>query len=113
MQTVMSEGRVCVLDIDVQGVKRVKETDLNPYYVFIMPPSVEELECRLRDRGTESPESLQRRLDAAKEEIEYGNTPGNFDLVVVNTSVDKAYSSLREFVVRELVKDKVDGGCSE
>jgi hypothetical protein len=38
-----------------------------------------------------------------------GNTPGNFDLVVVNTSVDKAYSSLREFVVRELVKDKVDG----
>lgn len=113
VQTVMSEGRVCVLDIDVQGVKRVKETDLNPYYVFIMPPSVEELECRLRDRGTESPESLQRRLDAAKEEIEYGNTPGNFDLVVVNTSVDKAYSSLREFVVRELVKDKVDGGCSE
>lgn len=38
-----------------------------------------------------------------------GNTPGNFDLVVVNSSVDKAYSSLREFVVRELVKDKVDG----
>lgn len=72
MQTVMSEGKVCILDIDVQGVKQVKETDLNPYYVFIMPPSMEELECRLRDRGTESAESLQRRLDAAKEEIEYG-----------------------------------------
>lgn len=38
-----------------------------------------------------------------------GNMPGNFDLVVVNSSVDKAYSSLREFVVRELVKDKVNG----
>jgi hypothetical protein len=38
-----------------------------------------------------------------------GSTPGNFDLVVVNSSVDKAYSSLREFVVRELVKEKVDG----
>jgi hypothetical protein len=38
-----------------------------------------------------------------------GKTPGNCDLVVVNTSVDKAYSSLREFVVRELLKDKVDG----
>lgn len=72
MQTVMSEGKVCVLDIDVQGVKQVKETDLNAYCVFIMPPSMEELECRLRDRGTESPESLQKRLDAAKEEIEYG-----------------------------------------
>jgi hypothetical protein len=38
-----------------------------------------------------------------------GKASGNFDLVVVNSSVDKAYSSLREFVARELVKDKVDG----
>jgi guanylate kinase len=68
----MSEGKVCVLDIDIQGVKQVKQTDFNPHYVFVMPPSIEELECRLRDRGTETEESLQRRLDAAQEEIEFG-----------------------------------------
>lgn len=72
VQAVMSEGKVCVLDIDVQGVKQVKQTDLNPHYIFVMPPSIEELECRLRDRGTETEESLQKRLDAAREEIEFG-----------------------------------------
>ncbi|XP_021939607.1 guanylate kinase isoform X2 [Zootermopsis nevadensis] len=108
VQAVMSEGKVCVLDIDVQGVKQVKQTDLNPHYIFVMPPSIEELECRLRDRGTETEESLQKRLDAAREEIEFGNAPGNFDLVVENNSLDKAYASLREFVAREVVKDKVD-----
>jgi guanylate kinase len=72
VQAVLSEGKVCVLDIDVQGVKKMKQLDMNPLYVFIMPPSVEELECRLRERGTETDESLQRRLDTAREEIEYG-----------------------------------------
>ncbi|XP_023725450.1 guanylate kinase isoform X2 [Cryptotermes secundus] len=113
VHAVLSEGKVCVLDIDMQGVKKVKQLDMNPLYIFIMPPSVEELESRLRERGTETAESLQRRLDAAREEIEYGNTPDNFDLVVVNHSLDKAYASLREFVVRELGNDKVDGGCSD
>jgi guanylate kinase len=72
VQAVLSEGKVCVLDIDMQGVKKVKQLDMNPLYIFIMPPSMEELECRLRERGTETEESLQRRLDAAREEIAYG-----------------------------------------
>ncbi|XP_069672593.1 guanylate kinase-like isoform X2 [Periplaneta americana] len=113
VQAVMGEGKVCVLDIEMQGVKQVKQTDLNPRYVFIMPPSMDELERRLRDRGTETEESLQRRLNTAKAEIEYGKTPGNFDIVVVNHSVDKAYANLREFVLREFGNDKVDGGCSD
>ena len=72
MQAVLSAGKVCVLDIEMQGVKQVKQTDLNPLYVFVMPPSIEELERRLRGRGTETEESLQRRLNTAKIEIEYG-----------------------------------------
>jgi guanylate kinase len=72
VQAVLSEGKVCVLDIDMQGVKKVKQLDMNPLYIFIMPPSMEELECRLRERGTETEGSLQKRLDAAREEIEYG-----------------------------------------
>ncbi|PSN47201.1 hypothetical protein C0J52_07864 [Blattella germanica] len=59
VQAVLSEG------------KQVKETNLNPLCVFVMPPSMEELERRLRDRGTESEESLQKRLNTAKSEIEY------------------------------------------
>jgi len=46
------------LDIDVQGVKSVKQTDLNPWYVFIMPPSLSVLEHRLRSRGTETEDAI-------------------------------------------------------
>ena len=59
VEDVLTKGRICILDIDVQGVKAVKETDLTPMYVFIKPPSLEVLEKRLRDRGTETEESLR------------------------------------------------------
>lgn len=72
VQDVQLEGKVCVLDIDTQGVKQIKQSSLNPIFVFIKPPSIEELEHRLRDRNTETEESLSLRLTAAKEEIEYG-----------------------------------------
>lgn len=58
----LESGKICILDIDVQGVKLVKKTDLNPKYVFTKPPSIEVLETRLRARGTETEESLDKRL---------------------------------------------------
>ena len=56
---VLNSGKICILDIDVQGVKAVKETDLTPLLVFIKPPSLDTLEERLRARGTETEESLR------------------------------------------------------
>lgn len=50
----------------------MKETDLNPIYVLIKPPSLEVLEQRLRDRKTETDESLKKRLEVAKTELDYG-----------------------------------------
>ena len=69
-------GKICVLDIDMQGVKSVKKTDLNPRYIFIQPPSLEALEKRLKGRGTESDESLAKRLSAANAELTYGEETG-------------------------------------
>jgi guanylate kinase len=63
-----------VLDIEIEGVKQIRNSDLNPLYVFIEPPSLEELEKRLRKRNTETEESLQKRLNTAKKEIEYGES---------------------------------------
>ena len=56
----------------MQGVKQIKNSSLDPIYVFIKPPSISVLEQRLRGRNTETEESLQLRLTAAKSEIEYG-----------------------------------------
>lgn len=69
------QGKVCVLDIEIEGVKQVKHCHLmNPLFVFINPPSVEELEKRLRGRNTETEDSLRKRLTTAINEIEYGKT---------------------------------------
>ena len=60
------------MDIEIEGVKQIKNTNLNPLLVFIEPPSIEELEQRLRKRNTETEDSLQKRLNTARIELEYG-----------------------------------------
>lgn len=64
-----------MLDIDVQGVKQMKGTDIKALYVFVKPPSLSSLEKRLRSRGTETEEAIQRRLKVSAEELEYGSKP--------------------------------------
>lgn len=76
----------------------MKKTDFNSNYVFICPPSLEVLEERLRGRGTETEESLQKRLILAETDMEYGKETGNFDLVVVNDNLEKAYLELEKFL---------------
>lgn len=70
IKAVIRKGKSCILDIDVQGAMLVKESDLRRIFVFIMPPSFEVLENRLRGRGTEQEAQVVRRLQTAKEELE-------------------------------------------
>lgn len=102
VEKVLADQKVCILDIDTQGVKLIKKSDLKPWYIFIEPPSMAELEKRLRLRSTEDEESLQKRLKAALEEIKYGKTPGNFDMVIVNDDLNQAYDTLRSFFVENV-----------
>jgi len=98
VETVRAKGLICILDIDVQGVRSMKQTDLNPNYVFVKPPSIEELEKRLKARGTETEESLARRLDAAHQDLLYGDEPGNFHLVLINDDLEETYTKLENFL---------------
>ena len=95
VQRVREGGKVCILDIDVQGCKNVKKSKLNPRYLFIRPPSMEALEDRLRDRGTEAEQDLQRRLGNAGVEIEYGEGEGNFDRVVTNEVLEDSFAEVK------------------
>jgi guanylate kinase len=92
-----AKGKVVVLDIEIDGVRQVRASDFGARYVFIMPPSVEELETRLRGRGTEKEESIRQRLDRAKEEIEFADQ-GGFDKVIVNDNLESAYKELDDWV---------------
>lgn len=80
----------------------MKNTEFRPYYVFIQPPSIRELEIRLRNRKTETEESLQKRLETAKQEMKYGEEDGNFDTRILNQDLDTA-TALLENVVKELI----------
>lgn len=92
--SVQKQGLICVLDIDAQGVRNVKKSSLEPHYLFIAPPSMAELEKRLRGRGTEKEESIEKRLANAKAELEYGQTAGEFDKYLVNSDLDSTFEEL-------------------
>lgn len=100
VQDVAKLGRTCILDIDMQGVKSVKQANLNARYLFLSPPSIETLRERLEHRGTETKESLEKRIAAAAAEMEYAQT-GAHDQIIVNDDLDKAYDELRAFVLQE------------
>ncbi|NWQ84250.1 KGUA kinase, partial [Columbina picui] len=99
VQAVQAQNQICVLDIDIQGVKNIKRTDLNPIYISVQPPSIDILEKRLRDRKTETEESLLKRLTAARVDLELSKEPGLFDLVIINDDLEKAYSELKEILL--------------
>ena len=78
-----------------QGAELVKKSDLNARFVFVAPPSYDELEKRLRGRGTETEKTARQvRLKNARE-MEYMDRPGRFDAVIVNADLDRAYSELK------------------
>ncbi|XP_034470622.1 guanylate kinase isoform X2 [Hippoglossus hippoglossus] len=106
VQDVQAKNLICILDIDMQGVRNIKGTDLNPMYISIQPPSMAVLEKRLRDRKTETEESLQRRLHAAKLDMELGKEPGLFDVIIVNDNLEDAYGHLKQALLEEINKVK-------
>ncbi|KAF1385664.1 hypothetical protein PFLUV_G00110150 [Perca fluviatilis] len=104
IEDVQAKNLICILDVDIQGVKRIKETDLNPIYISIQPPSMEILEKRLRDRQTETEESLQKRLEAARIDMELSNEPGVFDVVIINDDLERAYEELKDILSDDIQK---------
>ncbi|KAK6127329.1 hypothetical protein DH2020_038930 [Rehmannia glutinosa] len=96
---VVTDGeKRCILDIDVQGARSVRATSLEAIFIFICPPSFEVLEKRLRARGTETEEQIQKRLRNAKAEIEQGNSPGLFDHILVNDDLKTCYENLKKLL---------------
>eukprot|EP00960_Hanusia_phi_P043161 755889-Hanusia_phi.AAC.12 len=99
---VTKQGKMCILDIDVQGCRSVRHAKLDAIFVFVAPPSMEDLENRLRGRGTETEEKILKRLAGAKAEMEAKDEPGLFDHLLVNDNLDDAYMKLKEIIQEEL-----------
>lgn len=94
-------GEDILLEIDVQGALNVKRKMPEGIYIFLLPPSLEELRRRIEGRGTETPESLKRRLANAVAEIQIGR---EYDYAVVNDSVDNAAAQIKAILAAERCK---------
>lgn len=94
----INRGEDILLEIDVQGALNVKRKCPDGIYIFLLPPSLAELKRRIEGRGTETPESLERRLANAVAEIKIGL---EYTYAVVNDTVDNAAAQIKAIIAAE------------
>lgn len=100
LDRIWNQGKYVIFDIDVKGGVNIKNILKNQACsIFIMPPSIEELERRLRNRNTESEETLKERLLRAEMEISLSK---NFDFVVCNDDLDEAIAKVEEIITQQM-----------
>lgn len=87
----LAEGHPVLLEIELQGARQVRRTFPSAFQVLIKPPSFEELERRIRGRGTDSEAAISRRLERAREELQ---AEAEFDAVLVNDDLEQAVAKL-------------------
>lgn len=101
VEKTLDEGKDVFLEIEVQGALQVRENFPEGVFIFLFPPSLEELKNRIINRGTETEKSVVNRLRAAKDEIELMDA---YDYVVVNDYVDHAVETIQAIVKSEHCK---------
>lgn len=97
----LDEGKVVILKIDVQGCENIKKSYADAASVFIIPPSMSVLEKRLRGRGSETEESIVRRLKIAENELQKVTM---YDYAVINDELEKAVDDIKVIINAELMK---------
>lgn len=103
VQQQLMEGRDVILEIDIQGALKVKERFDEGVFIFIVPPTMEELRSRIVKRGTENPEVILKRFNSAFEEI---NFIKRYNYVIVNDKIEKAVKKIEAIIQAE--KCRVD-----
>ncbi len=96
----LNEGKNVFLEIEIKGVKQIKKLFPDAVTIFIVPPSIEELENRLKKRGTYNEEIIKQRVSRAKKELKYKKL---FKHVVVNDEIDNAVNNLKN-ILEEIKK---------
>jgi guanylate kinase len=98
IEDALAHGQDLVLEIDWQGAQQVRKLYPDCVGIFILPPSIEELERRMRSRGQDSQAVIRRRLENAREELRH---QGEFKYVIINKDFDAARQELAEIVRKE------------
>ena len=97
----LNRGENILLEIDIQGALQVKKRYPEGVFIFILPPSMKELKNRIIGRGSETPESLERRFSSAYEELDFVN---QYDYYIINDQVKKAADLMESIIDAERCK---------
>ena len=98
----LEKGQDVILEIEMQGARQIKEVYPEGVFIFLLPPSLEELKSRIVGRGTETQEEIEKRFSCAFEEI---NQIVNYDYFIVNEDIEKSVSDVEAIICAE--KNKV------
>ena len=106
VRDIVAQGKVCVLDIDVKGAidiaKKEASKEFTCNYVFIQTKNVEELRARLTARGTETEETLNKRVSAAEKEMKMAKECGLFQKTLINDEKEAFIKQTTSYVVKDL-----------
>lgn len=107
-------GKMCIFRTGTNQVKEIKSnsSDVKKVFVFVAPKSLEALDRRLRLRGADDEESIQRKLALGRQEIELGQEEGLFDYVITNDDLSTSYMSLLSMVSNLWPKNNVSSACN-
>ena len=98
----LEKGQDVILEIEMQGARQIKEVYPEVVFIFVLPPSLEELKSRIVGRGTETQEEIEKRFSCAFEEI---NQIVNYDYFIVNEEIEKSVNDVEAIILSE--KNKV------
>lgn len=99
-------GKVAVFDIDVYGALNIKKKFKNAFLIFVAPPSLETLKERLENRSSETPESIEKRLNKAEEELSHAK---KFDYILLNDDIEEALIEAKN-VITDFLDNKIVPG---
>ncbi|WP_127534144.1 guanylate kinase [Paenibacillus kobensis] len=98
VERTLASGKDIILEIEVQGALKVKQKFSEGVFVFLMPPSLDELKQRITGRGTEAADVIDHRMNVAVEEM---NLLGHYDYAVVNDEIDAACQRIQSIITAE------------
>jgi guanylate kinase len=110
VEAALVRGRDVLFDIDWQGTQQLREADRDLVSIFVLPPSITDLELRLRTRAQDSDEVIHARMAKATDEMTHW---AEYDYVIINTEIDRAFAQVQSILAAERLKRERQTGLSD
>jgi guanylate kinase len=98
IQSIVDAGKICLIEVEIEGIKAIFNSDLQCNYLYMLPPSMEVLKKRLTGRGTETADVVEKRLKIAEGEINFAKNCKMFSRLMVNDDFEHFYLQVKQYL---------------